>query len=729
MKFNFKKKFLCLLFSLIIILLPNSNVFAKQGFTETISPGVVREEHIVDYDGKSTVINLLKCDLTNPYLNLSVVAGKGKYTKRATVSEMANATDATALVNGDFFNMILQGSPEGPSIIEGKLQSSPCVYTGLYSLGITSDNTAMIEQISFSGKVTAPNGKSYPIDGLNKSYYWYEPTNEYSHQNKIQLYNDFWASKSRGDKKNTEILVNSDGVIEKISESKNFDFSVPDGKYILQVEGKAYEFIKSNVKIGDKINIEYAITPDKDFKFLIGGHALLVDNGEVVKYTKDINVLGGVRARTAAGISQDGKTLYIASAEGRTKRSSGLKLSQLSDFMKSIGAYKALNLDGGGSTAMVLKNLGEFERTRVINPERNAGERKVVSGIGIFNTAPDSNVVAGVKIKGPNIMVVGESAEFGLGGAWNENLKPIKTDNLKYSLLGMNQEDGTWNENLFLALVPGEINLILSTEEGISATKKIEVKDFNYIEKLIVSTDKKRIAENETLNVTTKAILKNKKEVILSPRVLAYALDGFNGEFDQNGNLKILSFNGKAVSDIIVNAGSISSVAKIYDHSAKLIKMNIDKKSYMINEENKTMDSAPFIKNDRTFVPVRFIVEGFGGDISYDETAKTVNILYADKNISIPLNEKYISINGNNQEIDAAAFIKDGRTFVPIRFIAEALGMDVSYEGSSKTISILEIPNNAQDVIPQTQPENVEHPKTNSNKNTVNKNQNSTVPN
>lgn len=215
MKFNFKKKFLCLLFSLIIVLLPNSNVFAKQDFTETISPGVVREEHIVDYDGKSTVINLLKCDLTNPYLNLSVVAGKGKYTKRATVSEMANATDATALVNGDFFNMILQGSPEGPSIIEGKLQSSPCVYTGLYSLGITSDNTAMIEQISFSGKVTAPNGKSYPIDGLNKSYYWYEPTNEYSHQNKIQLYNDFWASKSRGDKKNTEILVNSDGVIRK----------------------------------------------------------------------------------------------------------------------------------------------------------------------------------------------------------------------------------------------------------------------------------------------------------------------------------------------------------------------------------------------------------------------------------------------------------------------------------------------------------------------------------
>src|SRR5699024_9292973 len=153
--------------------------------------------------------------------------------------------------------MLLQGTPEGPSIVDGKLQSSPCVMTGVYSLGIDKDNTAHIEAIQFQGKATAPNGKSYPIDGLNKSYYWYEPTTEYSHENKIQIYNDFWAAQTRGDKKNTEILINQNGIIENISGNASFPYPVPDGKIIMQADGLAKDFIMQNAKIGDKLNLQY----------------------------------------------------------------------------------------------------------------------------------------------------------------------------------------------------------------------------------------------------------------------------------------------------------------------------------------------------------------------------------------------------------------------------------------------------------------------------------------
>ena len=75
---------------------------------------------------------------------------------------------------------------------------------------------------------------------------------------------------------------------------------------------KLLNFINANVKVGDKIKVDYKITPNYDFKFMVGGHALLVNNGQAVKYTKDINVLGGRRARTAAGISADGKKIYLA---------------------------------------------------------------------------------------------------------------------------------------------------------------------------------------------------------------------------------------------------------------------------------------------------------------------------------------------------------------------------------------------------------------------------------
>ncbi|RVU54740.1 stalk domain-containing protein [Anaerosphaera multitolerans] len=685
------RKILALILITCLLSTPLS-VFAEEPqFSEIISQGVTREQYTVNRGGYDTVVNVLKCDLTNQYLNIEVVAGGGKYTNKATVSEMASRTDATALVNGDFFNMLLQGAPEGPSIVSGKLESSPCVYTGLYSLGITQDNTAHIEQIQFSGKVTAKNGKSYPIDGLNKSYYWYDGTNEYSHENKIQLYSDFWASSSRGDKNNSEILVNGNGVVEQISENQNFNFSVPDGKMILQADGLAYDFIKQNIKVGDVIKVDYAITPQRDFKFLIGGHALLVDNGEIVPYTKDVNVLGGSRARTAAGISKDGKTLYLVSAEGRTSRSDGFKLETLADFMKSIGCHRAVNLDGGGSTAMVVKNLGEFERTRVINPERNAAERKVVSGIGIYNTAPSTGVPIGAKIKGPDVLVIGQSAEYSLGGVWDENYKPINTENSVYTFSSDEATDGVWDGKWFLALNSGTVNLHLTTAQGFKTTKPIEVKGFDYIDTLSVKANKQRVSEGETINITAEATLKNKEKVVLSPKVLEYSIEGFDGSFDENGNLLINALNDNLSGKVTVKAGDVTGSTTLTDNNAKIINMNIGKKDYTLNDEKKEMDAAPYISNNRTFVPVRFIVEGFGGKVDYDEENKVVKVTYNNNEILIPVGSSTIEVNGDEVTIDAPAVIKENRTYIPVRFVAEALGMEVDYNSATRGITIIEL--------------------------------------
>ena len=180
---------------------------------------------------------MLECDLTNPNLDLRLVAGQGEYTERATVPAMAQNTGAVAMINGDFFNMALQGSPIGPSLVNGQLGSSPAVIEGIYSLGITADNTAIIEAMSYNGSVTAADGATFPIDGLNKTYYWHDPSGQESHTNTIQMYNDLWGSSSRGHSDNTEVLIGADGTVEQISRRSTFPFEVPDGKTILQVNG------------------------------------------------------------------------------------------------------------------------------------------------------------------------------------------------------------------------------------------------------------------------------------------------------------------------------------------------------------------------------------------------------------------------------------------------------------------------------------------------------------
>lgn len=685
------KKIKLTYFVLVFLLILNTNVYAKEVLREEFSPGATRVSHDVNYQNKKVRVEVIELDLNNPYLNLKVIAGDGKYTQRATVSSMAKRTNAEALVNADYFNMILQGAPDNASIIDGRLVSSPSVYTDRHTLGITSDNRAIIDTTYFEGKVVAANNASYPIDGLNRSYYWYDGTGEYSHENKIQVYNDFWASASRGEKKNSEVLVNSDGTVEAISQGKNFNFPVPDGKQILQVDGQALNFINANVKVGDKIKVDYKITPDYNFKFMVGGHALLVNNGQAVKYTKDINVLGGRRARTAAGISADGKKIYLAAAEGRTSRSAGLTLGELSDFMISIGCNKAVNLDGGGSTAMVLKELGSPERTRVINPEKNSAERKVVSGIGIFNTAPVTGVPKGIKFKGPDSIVVGESALYTVVGAWDENLHPVDTSSWTYQYNSSNPESASFFESYLLGLTPGSITATLSTSNGLTATKEITVKGFDEIVKLNAKVDKKRISDGETLNVTTEATLKDGRTVVLSPKVLSYSLDGFVGNFDENGNLVITSTADLYKANINVSVGDKTTSTTIYDASAKVIEMTIDKKQYSINSEKQKMDTVPFIKDSRTLVPVRFVAEAIGAQVEWNEEEQLVKITNGENVLTLKIGENSYNLNGKDLEMDTQSIIKDSRTFIPIRFVAEALGLNVEYNDSTRTVTLIDI--------------------------------------
>ena len=108
---------------IIFFIIVTSNVFAanKLLFKEPIAPGVVRYKYEITRDKKNTQVNVVTVDLNNPHIKINTVAGGGTYTNKATVSQMADRTNAVALVNGDFFTMQLQGVPLGASIIDGDI--------------------------------------------------------------------------------------------------------------------------------------------------------------------------------------------------------------------------------------------------------------------------------------------------------------------------------------------------------------------------------------------------------------------------------------------------------------------------------------------------------------------------------------------------------------------------------------------------------------------------------
>ena len=673
---------------LLFLMTISTNVFAanKLLFQEPIAPGVVRYKYEVTRDKKNAQTNVVTVDLNNPYIKINTVAGGGTYTNKATVSQMADRTNAVALVNGDFFTMQLQGVPLGASIIDGDMKSSPAVLTDIWSFGIDENNTAFIDSTKFVGSVTAPNGKSYPIDGLNKTFYWYQPSKEYSHESKIQMYNSFWSSKSRGDKTAGEVLLSEDNVVEQIVYRKNIDMKIPEGKKILQVSGGSERFMRENVKVGDKLQINTNIEPNRNWKMMIGGHALLVENGAIKKYTKDVNSIGGVRARTAVGISQDGKTVYIVSAEGRTNRSPGLSLNELSQFMLDLGAYKAMNLDGGGSTAMAVRNLGDLKRTRVTNPERNAGERKVVNGLGVFNTTTNTGIISDVKFESDLNTIVGEQLNLKLKSGWDEFLNPIDIKDRTYTVTDNSNGANILNGLSYLSLTPGKYNLSVITDKGENINKEINVADLSAYNKFNIDTKNKIIKRGMTLSLDSKGEYKGRK-IKISPRVINYSFEDMTASVDPNNfNINIQDYGRNP--KIIAKLGDKTSTLSLYDENTKLIKMKINDVNYSINGEGKKMDAKPFIKNDRTLVPLRFIVEAIGGEVNWDNDNRLVTVNSKGKTIELPIDSKTIKIDGKDVNIDQAAIIKGDRTFVPIRFIAENLDMIVNYINDTREIEI-----------------------------------------
>jgi hypothetical protein len=100
-------------------------------------------------------------------------------------------------------------------------------------------------------------------------------------------------------------------------------------------------------------------------------------------------------------------------------------------------------------------------------------------------------------------------------------------------------------------------------------------------------------------------------------------------------------------------------------------------------------DARPFIdENNRTQVPVRFVSEALDAEVEWDGSTRTVKISKNDKTVVVKIGEKTIDINGVKKEMDTAAIIKRGRTFVPLRFVSEAFDATVEWNSDTNVAEI-----------------------------------------
>ena len=113
--------------------------------------------------------------------------------------------------------------------------------------------------------------------------------------------------------------------------------------------------------------------------------------------------------------------------------------------------------------------------------------------------------------------------------------------------------------------------------------------------------------------------------------------------------------------------------------------------SYAVDGQPREMDGAPFIENGRIYVPVRYLAYALGvaeDDIVWVGETGTVSLKLGTMLVQMSVGNKTLYVNGQPVEMDVSPLVKNGRTYLPARFVSEAFGYEVGWDANSRAVLV-----------------------------------------
>ncbi|GJQ61505.1 MAG: hypothetical protein SCALA702_05580 [Melioribacteraceae bacterium] len=373
---------------LLFLLLSCSLNFAQNLVKEKeIGPGVNYRIYI-DSE-KPLYYCVIEADLNNPKVKIGVglandrIGFGGEGTSQFSKRRLESGEYILGAVNGDFFggdpwqaenssasdgeifkgishrNRSLFGIDENGQPFSGVLKYSGFLFEGSDTLFLNSFNYNKEAGVGLFYYLCTPVTK---VDSGYTGYVLNKKT-----ENRLVVGNELPAGQ--------EILLTED-------------------RYLLRVpEGTAIPF-----ESWDKVTLEHRFNDNlTNIQTLIGGLPYLIRNGEIPKTYIGLEGLSSerfvdVNPRTAVGFNKERNKVYIVAVDGRNVNiSAGIPLLDLAAFMKGLGCYEAVNLDGGGSTTMTV-------RDEIVNhPSDATGERPVHNFLYVAANDAQKNYLKEIK--------------------------------------------------------------------------------------------------------------------------------------------------------------------------------------------------------------------------------------------------------------------------------------------------------------------------------------------
>lgn len=309
-----------------------------------------------------------------------------------------NGLHILGAVNGDFYSM-QTGVPMGVMIENGELISTD---NGNYALGFLADGSAVIGKPEINVSFTNLTKMSAPvkIGQVNKF-----PTIWGIYMNTESFYSTTLSAAE-----SLEITVKLDGELKaggtvsgKVIDVKTdaLNSEIPEGCAVITVATSYEEHpLLASTEIGDSVKFDITCAAGwSDIITAVGGGDLILDGGVMPEGIIDESHEKVSNPRTAVGIKPDGRLIFFAT-EGRSGNARGLKLEELSALMAELGCVTALNLDGGGSTTVMVKPPLEGEISYASRPI-DTNYRALANGI-LFSSIYTPDGVPGALAPAPD---------------------------------------------------------------------------------------------------------------------------------------------------------------------------------------------------------------------------------------------------------------------------------------------------------------------------------------
>ena len=327
----------------------------RSDVTKSVAQGITHRQILEN--GVLTNVLSVASDAVNirPYRALS--AGIGT----ESLVSLARRHKALAAINGGFFEMAgtFRGESVGALKIDGEWVSEPEQGRAVIGLRTVDGNVeAYIDRIALRQELVLPSGETLPIDGTNRG----------RGRNELVVYRPHFHVVTLTTPDGVEVVV-SDGEVTDVRD-RDGSSRIPADGYVLSASGRKGRDLLAHIARGDAVQIRETIIPERvgdsnlwaSFTHIMGGGPLLLQDGTPTP-TQAYEREGFDQAfhsfwhpRTALGKKADGTLVFvtITAAEGGVRR--GVKLPRLAELFLEWGATDALNLDGGNSSMLVIRD-------------------------------------------------------------------------------------------------------------------------------------------------------------------------------------------------------------------------------------------------------------------------------------------------------------------------------------------------------------------------------------